>query len=103
MDLNEVKIALFVTANLKAILCGMVFTVFAKTKKESRNFPRPYSTSYQTEHMEHMNWQLRVGGLCWLIKTLRWLVYGGTDVIPGSEAWIPGLVKDVENLYQEMV
>jgi len=54
-------------------------------------------------HMEHLNWQLRIGGLCWLIKTLRWLVYGGTDIIPGSEAWIPDLVKDVENLYQEMV
>jgi len=52
--------------------------------------------------IDHLNWQLQIGGLCWLIKTLHWLVYGGTDIIPGSEAWIPDLLKDVERLYQEM-
>lgn len=51
--------------------------------------------------MKQLNWQLRIGGLCWLIKTLRWLVYGGTDIIPGSDSWIPDLLKDVEHLYQE--
>lgn len=52
--------------------------------------------------MVHVNWQFQIGGLCWLIKTLHWLVYGGTDLIPGSESWIPDLLKDVEVLYQEM-
>ncbi|AJS58582.1 phosphotransferase [Paenibacillus sp. IHBB 10380] len=54
-------------------------------------------------HIDHLNWQVRIGGLCWLIKTLRWLVYGGTEIIPGSEAWIPDLLNDVENLYQELI
>ncbi|WP_167859296.1 phosphotransferase [Paenibacillus cymbidii] len=53
--------------------------------------------------LDHLIWQLRIGGLCWLIKTLRWLVYGGTAIIPGSETWIPDLLKDAENLYQELV
>ncbi|MNZ83432.1 serine/threonine protein kinase [compost metagenome] len=53
--------------------------------------------------IDHLNWQLQIGGLCWLIKTLHWLVYGGTDIIPGSETWIPNLLKDVESLYQEIV
>lgn len=53
--------------------------------------------------IDHLSWQVRVGGLCWLIKTLRWLVYGGTDIIPESEAWIPDLLNDVENLYQELI
>ncbi|RAP76132.1 phosphotransferase [Paenibacillus montanisoli] len=52
---------------------------------------------------DQLNWQLRIGGICWLIKTLRWLAYGGTEIIPGSEAWIPDLSKDVEHLYAEMV
>lgn len=52
--------------------------------------------------IDDLNWQLRIGGLCWLIKTLRWLVYGGTDIIPGSNAWIPDLLHDTENLYQEL-
>ncbi|MGO4110434.1 phosphotransferase [Paenibacillus sp. YAF4_2] len=50
--------------------------------------------------VDQLNWQVSVGGLCWLIKTLRWLVYGGTEIIPGSEAWIPDLMSDVEQLYQ---
>jgi len=53
--------------------------------------------------IDHLTWQLQLGGLCWLIKTLRWLVYGGTDLIPGSETWIPDLLKDVEGLYLEIV
>jgi hypothetical protein len=48
--------------------------------------------------LEQLNWQIKIGGLCWLIKTLRWLAYGGTDAIPGSDAWIPGLMKDLEDL-----
>lgn len=51
----------------------------------------------------HLRWQVQVGGLCWLIKTLHWLVFGGTEIIPGSETWIPDLLKKVENLHQEMV
>lgn len=53
--------------------------------------------------LEQLNWQLRIGGLCWLIKTLRWLVYGGTDTIPGSEAWIPDLMNDLESLTEESI
>lgn len=54
-------------------------------------------------HIDHLNWQVRIGGLCWLIKTLRWLLYGGTDIIPGSEAWIPDLLNDVEDLCEELI
>ncbi len=48
-------------------------------------------TAYQ---MDYLIWQLQIGGLCWLIKTLHWLVYGRTDIIPGSETWIADLLKD---------
>ncbi|MEK5240320.1 phosphotransferase [Paenibacillus sp. FSL L8-0470] len=54
-------------------------------------------------HINHLNWQVRIGGLCWLIKTLRWLVYGGIEIIPGSEAWIPDLLNNVENLCEELI
>ncbi|MDG0873042.1 aminoglycoside phosphotransferase family protein [Paenibacillus thiaminolyticus] len=48
--------------------------------------------------MDHLEWQVNIGGICWLVKTLKWLVYGGTDTIPGSEAWIPDLMNELENL-----
>ncbi|OWR32042.1 hypothetical protein CDO73_06120 [Saccharibacillus sp. O23] len=54
-------------------------------------------------HASDLRWQLPIGGICWLVKTLHWLVYGGTDIIPGSEAWIPDLVQDVEYLYAEII
>ncbi|OWA35789.1 hypothetical protein B9G55_07810 [Saccharibacillus sp. O16] len=53
--------------------------------------------------MSDLRWQLPIGGICWLVKTLHWLVYGGTETIPGSDAWIPDLVQDVEQLCQEIV
>lgn len=54
-------------------------------------------------NMEDLNWQMQIGGLCWLLKTLRWLVNGGTDTIPGSEAWVPNLAQDMENIYRQLV
>jgi tRNA A-37 threonylcarbamoyl transferase component Bud32 len=50
--------------------------------------------------MEELSWQIRIGGLCWLVKSLRWLVYGGTEAIPGSEKWIPDLLEDAGKLLQ---
>ncbi|MBD2872823.1 phosphotransferase [Paenibacillus arenilitoris] len=61
--------------------------------------------AYAGEHdipLDDLNGQVRIGGLCWLIKTLRSLVYGGTDWIPGSESWVPDLLNDVERLYREL-
>ncbi|WP_336775060.1 phosphotransferase [Paenibacillus sp. MMO-58] len=49
-----------------------------------------------------LDWQVAIGGLCWLIKTLKWLVYGGTEIIPGSHSWIPDLMNDVERLTEEV-
>ncbi|MFD0713087.1 phosphotransferase [Paenibacillus sp. GCM10027626] len=52
--------------------------------------------------LEQLNWQVNIGGICWLIKTLRWLLYGGTQIIPGSDAWIPDLMYDLEQLIIEV-
>lgn len=52
--------------------------------------------------VERIEWQVTIGGICWLMKTLRWLVFGGTDTIPGSEAWIPDLMNDLESLTKEL-
>jgi len=51
--------------------------------------------------IDHLTWQLQLGGLCWSIKTLRWLVYGGADLISWSGTLIPDLLKGVEGLFLE--
>lgn len=53
--------------------------------------------------MEQLKWQVNIGGLCWLVKTLKWLVYGGTDTIPGSDEWVPDLMDEVELLVNKIV
>ncbi|MEJ8304978.1 phosphotransferase [Saccharibacillus sacchari] len=53
-------------------------------------------------HINDLRRQLPIGGICWLIKTLHWLVHGGTAIIPGSDAWIPDLLNDAKQLYREM-
>lgn len=52
--------------------------------------------------MEHLVWQVKIGGICWLIRTLRWLVYGGTDTIPGSVDWLPGIFEDMGKLLDQL-
>lgn len=44
---------------------------------------------------DELKHQVNIGGLCWLIHTLRWLTHGGTKMIPGSEKWIPDLMTDM--------
>lgn len=48
------------------------------------------------------NWELCIGRICWLLKTLRWLTYGGTDMIPGSEAWVPHLFNELNYLTEQL-
>lgn len=48
--------------------------------------------------LDELKHQVNVGGLCWLIRSLRWLIYGGTKTIPGSEEWIPDLMADMHLL-----
>lgn len=52
--------------------------------------------------MEQLEWQVSIGGICWLVKTLKWLVYGGTDTIPGSEEWVPDLMDELEILVNKI-
>ncbi|MGU3473659.1 phosphotransferase [Paenibacillus sp. D51F] len=49
-----------------------------------------------------LDWQVAIGGLCWLVKTLSWMVDGGTEAIPGSDAWIPGMLEEAAKLLNEL-
>jgi len=51
--------------------------------------------------LDQLAWQVNIGGICWLIRTLRWLIYDGTKLIPGSAAWIPDLCGDLNQLLSE--
>ena len=51
---------------------------------------------------ENIAWQIKIGGACWSIRTLRWLVDFGVDAIPGSDEWIHGIVVDMQGLAEDL-
>jgi hypothetical protein len=53
-------------------------------------------------NIEDLKWQLNIGSLCWLIKSFRWLVYGGTETIPESVNWIPDLMTDMSKILESL-
>lgn len=90
----------YINAHLGDLYCLMV-----EAASWSRVHGEDVMQAYREEvgnglTMEELRWQIRIGGLCWLVKSLRWLVYGGTEAIPGSEKWIPDLLEDAEKLLQ---
>lgn len=62
-----------------------------------------HSAMEQDCSMEQLEWQVNIGGVYWLVKTLKWLVYGGTDTIPGSDEWVPDLMDELELLVNKIV
>ncbi|CAH0118968.1 hypothetical protein PAE9249_01465 [Paenibacillus sp. CECT 9249] len=86
---------------------GDLYCLIAEARSFSNVSKKDILSAFRDEvhsdlSIEQLNWQVSVGGICWLVKTLKWLVYGGTDTIPGSEAWIPDLMNDLENLMKEV-
>ncbi|MBN3522584.1 phosphotransferase [Paenibacillus apiarius] len=49
-----------------------------------------------------LDWLVRVGGVCWFIHTIRWILEYGRHVISGSEAWIGDMMLDLERLADSM-
>ena len=47
---------------------------------------------------EFFEWHLNMGGLCWSIHSLRWILEFGIDVIPSSESWVPNIISDIRVL-----
>ena len=44
---------------------------------------------------EVTDWHLDVGGLCWSIHCLQWILEFGLDAIPVSRGWVPNFLTDM--------
>ncbi|WP_141505304.1 phosphotransferase [Paenibacillus luteus] len=82
---------------------GDLYCLVKETEEKTSVFKEAVLLAYAAQFhpnptIEMIQWQLRLGGICWLIHTLSWLIKGGIDTIPGSEAWVPGLVEELEEL-----
>ncbi len=45
-----------------------------------------------------LEWQLLIGGLCFDLRSLCWVVEEGIHSVPVSESWIDDLVSDIDKL-----
>ena len=44
---------------------------------------------------EVTDWHLDVGGLCWSVHCLQWILEFGLDAIPISKDWVPDFLTDI--------
>ncbi|MCF6409112.1 aminoglycoside phosphotransferase family protein [Pseudalkalibacillus salsuginis] len=49
-----------------------------------------------------IEWQINIGGICWTIHVVRWLLDYGLKAIPIASEWIPDLVLDIGNLVEDL-
>ncbi len=43
-------------------------------------------------------WQIDMGGVCWSIHCLRWILEFGLKAIPASKDWVPDFLKDISDM-----
>ncbi|MFD1677941.1 phosphotransferase family protein [Alicyclobacillus fodiniaquatilis] len=47
-------------------------------------------------------WRIYLGGVCWSVQAIRWVLTQGVHFIPGSEAWIPDMIQDLQSALADL-
>lgn len=66
------------------------------------NVLQAYSKEAGGLHSEELNWQVCIGGICWLIGAIKNLLDEGVTFIPAAVDWIPDLVDDLIKLSADL-
>jgi aminoglycoside/choline kinase family phosphotransferase len=48
-----------------------------------------------TDPATPLGWQLAVGGLCWTLEAVRWIVEEGSRTVPESITWLDDLIRQL--------
>ena len=46
-------------------------------------------------YTDMLDWQIQIGGVCWLIRGLCWVCEVGITKVPGTENWVAPLVEGI--------
>lgn len=49
-----------------------------------------------------IDWQIHIGGVCWLIRGLCWVCEEGITKVPGTENWVAPLVEGISRCMKQM-
>ncbi|WP_270180884.1 phosphotransferase family protein [Alkalihalobacillus sp. CinArs1] len=61
-----------------------------------------YRNNVTEELAIDLDWQITMGGICWTIYMLRWLIDYGVDAIPEAKDWVPDMVNELERLLETL-
>ncbi|WP_181347824.1 phosphotransferase [Thalassobacillus sp. CUG 92003] len=51
---------------------------------------------------KHMQWHLVMGGICWHIQAVDWLIKEGRQYIPAAESWLPEMFDTLFHLIDHL-
>jgi thiamine kinase-like enzyme len=54
------------------------------------------------DHTELLDWQIQVGGICWLIRSLRWVCEEGIHKVPGTDKWVLPLILAIRDCMEQL-
>lgn len=61
-----------------------------------------YGKEIAGEASHDIEWQIKLGGICWTIHELRQLLVDGLEAIPIAREWIPEMVADIRLLLDKL-
>lgn len=54
------------------------------------------------DNMDDLEWQIQVGGICWLIRGLCWVCEEGVNKVPVTRSWIPQMITAISECFDQL-
>lgn len=74
---------------------GDLYCLAAEGKQHDIDSSRIVGAFQSVAAVPDIDWQLSVGGICWLLQGIRWVVGEGSEAVPSSREWIPDMLSDL--------
>ena len=69
------------------------------------NIVRTYRSEMEKNRMTNCKayeWQIQIGGLCWEIRSLRWVLEFGISAIAEAKEWTPNFLSGIQTLCNQL-
>ncbi|WP_390847334.1 phosphotransferase family protein [Bacillus litorisediminis] len=56
----------------------------------------------ELDNIDDIEWQIQVGGICWLIRGLCWVCQEGIQKVPVTRSWIPKMITSIHECFEQL-
>ncbi|WP_243299577.1 phosphotransferase [Bacillus litorisediminis] len=56
----------------------------------------------ELDNIDDIEWQIQVGGICWLIRGLCWVCQEGIHKVPVTRSWIPKMITSIYECFEQL-